>query len=163
MKKRNIKNQELFNLYLLLCASVSLCLCGLSILFFMTFHSRSAYAQEQTQQQPRQQASIEEERLSIIKSDIQKEVEHNEQLKKEIEEAQKTIDENTKERLLKVSKIYEAMPPEEAAKRLEKLDENTAVAIISMLKPRAAGGILSQMDSDKAASISKRIITKSNK
>src|SRR5208282_5231404 len=100
-----------------------------------------SFAQEQTQQQPKQQGSIEEERLSIIKSDIQKEVEHNEKLKKEIEEAQKNIDENTKERLLKVSKIYEAMPAEEAAKRLEKLDENTAVAIISMLKPRAAGGI----------------------
>ncbi len=161
MKKVNTKNREFFNFNLLLCVSVSLCLCGLSILFFMTFHSRSAYAQEQApQQQTKQQESIEDERLSIIKSDIQKEVEHNEKLKKEIEEAQKQIDENTKERLLKVSKIYEAMPPEEAAKRLEKLDENTAVAIISMLKPRTAGGILAVMDSDKAASISKRIITK---
>jgi flagellar motility protein MotE (MotC chaperone) len=121
-----------------------------------------SFAQEQ-KQQPQQQESFEEERLSIIKSDIQKEVEHNEKLKKEIEEAQKNIDENTKERLLKVSKIYEAMPPEEAAKRLEKLDENTAVDIISMLKPRAAGGILAQMDSDKAASISKKIITKGKK
>ncbi len=122
-----------------------------------------SFAQEQKQQQPQQQESIEEERLSIIKSDIQKEVERNEKLKKEIEEAQKNIDENTKERLLKVSKIYEAMPPEEAARRLEKLDENTAVDIISMLKPRAAGGILAQMDSDKAAAISKKIITKGKK
>ncbi len=132
-------------------------------LFFFIFNPASAFAQEQKQQQPQQQESIEEERLSIIKSDIQKEVEHNEKLKKEIEQAQKNIDENTKERLLKVSKIYEAMPPEEAAKRLEKLDENTAVDIISMLKPRAAGGILAQMDSDKAASISKKIITKGKK
>jgi len=118
-----------------------------------------SFAQEQKQQQE----SMEEERLSIIKSDIQREVAHNEKLKKEIEEAQKNIDENTKERLLKVSKIYEAMPAEEAARRLEKLDENTAVDIISMLKPRAAGGILAQMDSDKAASISKKIITKGKK
>jgi flagellar motility protein MotE (MotC chaperone) len=116
--------------------------------------------QEQPQNQPQKQESIEEERLSIIKSDIQKEIEHNEKLKKEIEEAQKNIDENTKERLMKVSKMYEAMPAEEAAKRLEKLDENTAVDILIMLKPRAAGGILAQMDSDKAASISKKIITK---
>src|SRR5208283_4862728 len=122
-----------------------------------------SFAQEQKQQQPKQHESIEEERLSIIKSDIQKEVEHNEKLKKEIEEAQKTIDENTKERLLRVSKIYEAMPPEEAAKRLEKLDESTAVAIISVLKPRTAGGILAQMDTEKAASISKKIITKGKK
>ena len=163
MQKENTKNQGCFNFYLSLCVTVSLCLCGLSILFFMTFHSPSVSAQEQKQQQPQQQVSIEEGRLSIIKSDIQKEVEHNEKLKKEIEEAQKTIDENTRERLLKVSKIYEAMPAEEAAKRLEKLDENTAVDIISMLKPRAAGGILAQMDSDKAASISKKIITKGKK
>ena len=121
-----------------------------------------SFAQE-LKQQPQQQESMEEERLSIIKSDIQREVAHNEKLKKEIEEAQKNIDENTKERLLKVSKIYEAMPAEEAARRLEKLDENTAVDIISMLKPRAAGGILAQMDSDKAASISKKIITKGRK
>jgi len=165
MQKENKKNKESFNLYLLLCISVSLCLCVLGILFFMTVHSRSVYAQEQKQQQPQAQpqASVEEERLSIIKSDIQKEVEHNEELKKEIEEAHKKIDENTKERLLKVSKIYEAMPAEDAAKRLEKLDENTAVDIIGMLKPRTAGGILAQMDSDKAASISKKIITKGQK
>ncbi len=135
-------------------------LCVLFALSFIIFNLPSAYAQEQAQQQPKQQGSIEDERLSIIKADIQKEVEHNEELKKEIEEAQKNIDEKTKERLLKVSKMYEAMPPEEAAKRLEKLDENTAVDILSMLKPRAAGGILAQMDSDKAASISKKIITK---
>jgi len=119
-----------------------------------------SFAEEQKQLQPQQKESIEEERLSIIKSDIQKEIEHNEKLKKEIEEAQKNIDENTKERLLKVSKMYEAMPAEEAAKRLEKLDENTVVDILIMLKPRAAGGILAQMDTDKAASISKKIITK---
>ena len=163
MQKKNAKNQKFFNFCLLFCSSVSLCLCGLSILFFMTCHSSSAYAEEQKQQQPKQQESLEEERLSIIKSDIQKEVEHNEKLKKEIEEAQKNIDEQTKERLMKVSKMYEAMPAEEAAKRLEKLDENTAVDILITLKPRSAGGILAQMDSDKAASISKKIITKGKK
>ena len=146
-----------------LCESILLKLCVLCGLSFVIFNLPSVYAQEQKQQQPQQQESIEEARLSIIKSDIQKEVAHNEELKKEIEEAQKNIDEKTKERLLKVSKIYEAMPAEEAAKRLEKLDENTAVEIISMLKPRTAGGILAQMDSDKAASISKKIITKGKK
>jgi len=129
----------------------------------ITYNLSAAFAEEQKQMQSQQKESIEEERLSIIKSDIQKEIEHNEKLKKEIEEAQKNIDENTKERLLKVSKMYEAMPAEEAAKRLEKLDENTAVDILIMLKPRSAGGILAQMDSDKAASISKKIITKGKK
>jgi len=156
-------DKKLSTACLLFFSSVSLCLCGLSILFFMTCHSQSAYAEEQKQQQSQQQGSLEEERLSIIKSDIQKEVAHNEKLKQEIEEAQKNIDEQTKERLMKVSKMYEAMPAEEAAKRLEKLDENTAVDILITLKPRSAGGILAEMDSDKAASISKKIITKGKK
>lgn len=122
----------------------------------------SVYAQEQQQQQPllQQRKSLEEERLAIIKADIQKQIEYNEKLKKEIEAAQKTIDTNARERLMKVSKIYEAMPADEAAKRLEKLDEDTAVDILSVLKPRAAGGILGEMDNDKAASISKKIINK---
>ena len=122
-----------------------------------------AEEQKQPQSQPAQQKSLEEERLAIIKADIQKEIEYNEKLKKEIEEAQKGLDENAKERLLKVSKIYEAMPAEEAAKRLEKIDENTAVDIISVLKPRSAGAILAQMDNDKAASISKKMLTRGKK
>jgi flagellar motility protein MotE (MotC chaperone) len=118
-----------------------------------------SFAQDQKQQQS-QQGSLEKERLSIIRSDIQKEIEYNEKLKKEIEDAQKGVDEAARQRLLKVSKIYEAMPVEEAAKTLEKLDEDTAVAILGTLKPRSAGGILAQMDSDKAASISKKLITR---
>ena len=125
------------------------------------------FAQEQTpQQQPPQQQpvkSIEEERLAIIKSDIQKEIEHNEKVKKDFEAEQKAAYEYSKERLLKVGKIYESMPPDEAAKKLEKLDEDTAVEIIGVLKPRAAGGILTEMDSEKAAAISKKLIIKKSR
>jgi|SRR5208283_159325 len=140
----------------------------LLFLFFLTLTltltlTCLSYAQEQQPQpqEQKQQKSLEEERLSIIKSDIQKEIEYIEKLKKEIEDARKIIDENTQERLQKVSKIYEAMPAEEAARRLEKLDEDTAVDILSVLKPRSAGGIMAQMDNAKAASISKKMITRS--
>lgn len=104
------------------------------------------------------QGALDKERLGIIKSDIQKEIDYNEKLKKAIEDAQKGMDEATNQRLQKVSKIYETMPPEEAAKALEKLDEDTAAAILSSLKPKKAGAILAQMDSEKAASISKKLI-----
>lgn len=127
----------------------------------LSFSQEAKQQQTQPPQQQPQQKSLEEERLLIIKADIQKEIETNEKLKKELEEARKTLDENARERLMKVSKIYEAMPAEEAAKRLEKLDEDTAVEILSVLKPRSAGGILAQMDNDKAASISKKMITRS--
>lgn len=161
MHKENMKNREAFHSYPSLCVSVALCLCVLSFLFFMTSILSAAFAQEQNQQAPPQK-SLEEERLSIIKADIEKEIEYNEKLKKEIEEAHKTMDENSRERLMKVSKIYEAMPAEDAAKRLEKLDEDTAVEILGVMKPRSAGGILAQMDNDKAAAISKKMIIRNN-
>ncbi|MFZ6008041.1 MAG: magnesium transporter MgtE N-terminal domain-containing protein, partial [Nitrospirota bacterium] len=64
------------------------------------------------------------------------------------------------EGLLKVAKMYEAMPPEEAARKLEKLDEDVAVIILNSLKPKTAGKILAQMENDKAASLSKKILIK---
>ena len=125
------------------------------------------HAQQQPQKQqtgvaqPAPQKSIEEERMNILKSDIQKEIEQLKKLKQEIENAQKALDEKTKEKLTQIAKIYEAMPAEEAARRLEKLDDDTAVIILIALKPKSAGKILAQMESDKAAAISKKILVKS--
>ncbi|MBF0505305.1 MAG: hypothetical protein HQL09_00565 [Nitrospirae bacterium] len=129
--------------------------CSLLPIAYCPSHSLS-FAQDQKQQQ----GPLDKERLGIIKSDIQKEIQYNEKLKKDIEDARKGMDEAAQQRLLKVSKIYEAMAPEEAAKTLEKLDEDTAAAILGNLKPRKAGAILGQMDSEKAASISKKLVVK---
>jgi flagellar motility protein MotE (MotC chaperone) len=118
-----------------------------------------AYAQQPVSQK-QQTTSLEEERLNILRADIQKEIQRYERLKKEIEEAQKAMEEKRQEELIKVAKIYEAMPPEEAAKRLEKLDEDIAVIILIALKPKTAGRILAQMESDRAASLSKKILIK---
>ncbi|GER94447.1 hypothetical protein A45J_2210 [hot springs metagenome] len=118
-----------------------------------------SYAQQPAAQQ-RSSVSLEEERLIILKADIKKEIERLEKLKKEIEEAQKALDMKIQEGLLKVAKMYESMPPEEAARKLEKLDEDIAVIILNSLKPKTAGKILAQMENDKAASISKKILIK---
>lgn len=112
------------------------------------------------QQPAAQQRSLEEERLNILKADIKKEIERLEKLKKEIEEVQKALDMKIQEGLLKVAKMYEAMPPEEAARKLEKLDEDVAVIILNSLKPKTAGKILAQMENGKAASLSKKILIK---
>lgn len=118
------------------------------------------YAQQPAAQQKSLPASLEEERLNILKSDVKKEIERLEKLKKEIEEAQKSLDIKIQEGLLKVAKMYEAMPSEEAARKLEKLDEDAAVIILNSLKPKTAGKILAQMENDKAASLSKKILIK---
>lgn len=118
------------------------------------------YAQQPAAQQKSLPASLEEERLNILRSDVKKEIQRLEKLKKEIEEAQKALDIKIQEGLLKVAKMYEAMPPEEAARKLEKLDEDAAVIILNSLKPKTAGKILAQMENDKAASLSKKILIK---
>lgn len=126
----------------------------------ITYYPLSVYAQQPAAQQKTLPASLEEERLTILKADIKKEIERLEKLKKEIEEVQKALDIKIQEGLLKVAKMYEAMPPEEAARKLEKLDEDAAVIILNSLKPKTAGKILAQMENDKAASLSKKILIK---
>ncbi|MDI6728885.1 MAG: hypothetical protein QMD44_08190 [Thermodesulfovibrionales bacterium] len=133
--------------------------CCLFSVFCLLFSAIYSYAQQPATQQ-KSPASLEEERLTILKADIKKEIERLEKIKKEIEEAQKALDIKIQEGLLKVAKMYEAMPSEEAARKLEKLDEDAAVIILNSLKPKTAGKILAQMDNDKAASLSKKILIK---
>ncbi|MEW6116898.1 MAG: hypothetical protein AB1553_08360 [Nitrospirota bacterium] len=133
--------------------------------YFLLFASSSANsAQQQKQPSPaaKQQSlrSIEEERLNILKADIQREMEKYRKLKKEIDEAQKALDVKNEEKLQKLAKMYEAMPSDEAARKLERLDDETAVTILGSLKPKTAGKILAQMENEKAATLSKRILSK---
>ncbi|MCX8070771.1 MAG: hypothetical protein N2738_09735 [Thermodesulfovibrionales bacterium] len=118
------------------------------------------------QSAPQQEAkkTPEEERLAIIKADIQKELEQIKKLKKEIEELQKLFEQKVEQKdveyLAQIAKIYESMQPEEAARRLERLDDDTAVTIIVTLKPKTAGRILAQIEEARAATLSKKILAR---
>lgn len=133
------------------------------------------YAQEAGQQRQAQTArqgnaaatsretekkTIEEERLNILKDDIRKEIDQYKKLKKDIDDAQKSLDEQNREKLAKVVKMFEAMPADEAARKMEKLDDDIAVSILSALKPKTAGKILAQMENEKAAALSQKILAR---
>lgn len=119
-----------------------------------------SYAQQQIQGQPLTgERSLEEERLLILKADIKREIERHERLKREVEEAKRSLEVMRQERLDKVARIYAAMPPEEAARKLEMLDENTAVSILVSLSPRIAGRILANVESEIAASLSEKMLS----
>ena len=126
--------------------------------------SLTIHAQQESQKMPplaSQQApvkSLEEERLSILKSDIQKELEEFRKLKQELDETKKALQKERQEQLVKVSKMYEAMPPEDAARRIEKLDDDSALKLLLTLKPKTAGKILAQVETEKAAVLSKKLI-----
>lgn len=127
--------------------------------------SLTIHAQQETQK-PAQQAeqpkpkTIEEDRLGIVKADIKKELEEYRKIKQEIDEMRKAVDKDRLEQQLKVAKMYESMQPEDAARRLEKIDEESALVILTTLKPKVAGKILAQMDTEKAAALSRRMLKK---
>ncbi len=135
--------------------------CAVLLPISLTIHAQQESRKQATQPSGQVPAmSLEEERLSILKSDIQKEIEEFRKLKQELDEAKKALGKERQEQLLKVSKMYEAMQPEDAARRIEMLDDDSALKILSTLKPKTAGKILAQVDTEKAAALSKKLIQK---
>ncbi len=63
-----------------------------------------------------------------------------------------------KANLLQVSKIYETMPPEEAAMRIEKLPASMALRVLRSVKSKTAAAILSVMNPGKAAKLTERFL-----
>jgi flagellar motility protein MotE (MotC chaperone) len=105
--------------------------------------------------------SIEEERLKILNSDLQAKLDQIKKLRQEIDEVSKSLEPKKKEQLIRVVKMYEAMPAEEAAKAIERLDDDTAIQILTAIKARNAGQIMGLMEPGRVASLSKKAILKS--
>jgi len=109
--------------------------------------------------------SIEEERIKILKEDLAKKTEELKKLREEInakikehEAIKVQLERAQSENFQRLAKIYELMPPEEAAARIEKLDDETAITLILAIKPRQAAKILANVNPEKAAIISKKIV-----
>lgn len=58
-----------------------------------------------------------------------------------------------------LAKIYEAMPPEEAAARLERMPERKALEVLRLLKGKSAGSILAEVKPDRAARLTEQLLT----
>jgi flagellar motility protein MotE (MotC chaperone) len=124
-----------------------------------------------------------EERLVMVRTEVEKLLAKNEELlaknevvEKQIQAAQAKAKEQPsdakakqpqtkleKERLAQeqknqLAKIYEAMPSEDAAARLERLPERNAVEILRLVKTKSAGAILSQVKPDYAAKLSAQLL-----
>ncbi|GAB6182794.1 MotE family protein [Thermodesulfovibrio hydrogeniphilus] len=131
-------------------------------IFIFGIMAGTLIGQQTTTQQP---ANIEEERLKILQQDLDKKMEELKKLKQEIEakikqqeEIKAMLEKAQSEQFQKLAKIYEQMPPEEGGARLEQLDDETAALILIAMKPRQAGKILANVNPQKAASISKKVV-----
>lgn len=105
----------------------------------------------------------EEERLEILRKDINEKIDRYSKLLAHIEEQLKEMKKSKDERLEQVVKTYEAMPPEDAAARLNELDEKTATKILSMMKPKKASAIMAAMEPKKVAGLTSRILDREKK
>jgi flagellar motility protein MotE (MotC chaperone) len=63
------------------------------------------------------------------------------------------------QQLAQLAKMYESMPVEEAAARIERMADRKALEILRLLKSKSAGSILAQVKADRAAKLSEEFLT----
>lgn len=122
-----------------------------------------------------------EQRLSIIRSDIEQILSRNEEVTKQLEAArlkqqqqakaeqerlkdlqsarERQAQEQKAELAKSIGKMYEAMPVEEAAERLERLPDRKAIEILRQVKGKTAGAILAQVTPQRAAKLSEQLLS----
>jgi len=113
-----------------------------------------------------------EERLTIVRNQVEELLEQNEALEKRIQsarakEVQPTAqstkshadkDRGAQEQRTQLAKIFESMPSEDAAARLERMPDRKAIEILRMVKSKTAGAILSQVKADRAAKLTEQLL-----
>ena len=63
------------------------------------------------------------------------------------------------QRYAQLTKIYESMPAEEAAARIEKMPDRKALEILRLVKGKTAGSILAQVKVDRAAKLTEQLLS----
>lgn len=113
-----------------------------------------------------------EERLMIVRSQVEELLEQNEALEKRIQSArakeerpaahstkiQVDKDRGAQDQRTQLAKIFESMPSEDAAARLERMPDRKAIEILRMVKSKTAGAILSQVKADRAAKLTEQLL-----
>lgn len=114
-----------------------------------------------------------EGRLLMVKDEVEKLLDKNEALEKQIRalkasESQQATAHRTKaiaekertiqEQRTQLAKIYEAMPSEDAAARLERMPDRKAIEILRLVKTKTAGAILAQVKADRAAKLTEQLL-----
>jgi flagellar motility protein MotE (MotC chaperone) len=99
----------------------------------------------------------EERKLRIFSNEIAEKTEILARMRGEVEKMYQEIAKREQETQTKIVKIYEAMEPEDAAVRLETMEDGAASEVIMSMNGRKAGQILGVISPDKAARITRRI------
>jgi flagellar motility protein MotE (MotC chaperone) len=98
-----------------------------------------------------------EERLNQLKAEIEERLTTLAQMEKKIEQSIALKEAEEDKELIKLAKVFEATPPEQAGPMFNKLDVDIAVKILLRMKGKNAGKIWGFVDPDKAVIISKEL------
>ncbi len=96
----------------------------------------------------------EEERLAALRKDIDDKLLNLTEATSKLEKILEAVGTVDRERILGLAKLYENMPPEEAAKTIEKVERELAVLIIRSMSKRKSGKMMGFVDDRKAARLS---------
>lgn len=96
-----------------------------------------------------------EARLDAIRADIEARTAELRKVHKDIEAMVMRINEAHEEKIRRIVKIYETMNPEEAAPRIEGLEKEMAVMILSTMNAKKAAKILEFVDVQKSVELSR--------
>ena len=107
-----------------------------------------------------------EERIAILKTEVEQilsKVEAVEQRRLVQEKAvlgpqHKQAADLRAQQLGQLAKMYESMPAEEAAARIERMADRKALEILRLLKSKSAGAILGQVKVDRAAKLTEELL-----
>jgi flagellar motility protein MotE (MotC chaperone) len=105
---------------------------------------------------------VEEERLLVLRKEVDAKIAKYEKLLGQAEEKQKRKQEEKDAKVEQIVKLFEGMSPEGAAARLAALDDGMAAAILGGMKSRKASAVLSVMDPKRVAVIAVKIVGRGN-
>jgi flagellar motility protein MotE (MotC chaperone) len=101
----------------------------------------------------------------IVRGQVEELLDQNDALEKRIQSAQTKDDRSStqkdrvvQEQRTQLAKIYESMPSEDAAARLEHMPDRKAIEILRMVKTKTAGAILAQVKADRAAKLTEQLL-----
>lgn len=99
----------------------------------------------------------EERNLGVLKTEIIARIDELKEIEGRITVLVESIKEVDDQKYKDLAKIYESFPPSHAGVMLEKLDKETAAAIIMNMKSKKAGAVWEHMSPEKAVEITEEI------
>jgi flagellar motility protein MotE (MotC chaperone) len=101
----------------------------------------------------------EKARLTEREKDLERREKELQALDKKVSKKLLTLEQAESARIAELAKLYDGMDPRSVAKLMLNLDDETVVAILPRMKQKSAAQVLSLFSPERAARLSKKLIT----